>query len=98
MVAIDQSPAVVERLVAPPDARQRGFWIGVMCAVAAHAMLIFGVGRSSPRHIGDPGGSPDAIAVELVTEADLKSLETVAVPPAGAPPAPPPQPAPRPQG
>ncbi len=93
MLAADHSPAVVERLAEPSETRQRGFWIGVMCAVAVHALLILGVGRSSPRHVGDPAGSPDAIAVELVTEADLKSLETVAMPPAGGTPAPPPQPA-----
>ncbi len=92
MLTADHSPAVNERLVAPPDTRQRGFWIGVMCAVAFHGLLILGAGRSSPRHVGDPDGTPDAIAVELVTEADLKSRETVALPPPGAVAAPPPQP------
>jgi len=71
----------------------RGFWIGLACAAAVHAVLIVGVARHSARYLGDVGGSPDAINVELVDEADLKSRETGtgASPPPGNP-VPPPQP------
>ena len=71
----------------------RGFWIGLACAAAVHAALIIGVARHAPRYLGDPSGAADAINVELVDEAALKSLEsgTGATPPPGNP-IPPPQP------
>lgn len=75
------------------DEWPRGFWIGLACAAAVHAVLIVGVARNAPRYLGDAGGAPDAINVELVDEADLRSRETGAAqsaPPAA--PAPPPQP------
>jgi TonB family protein len=40
--------------------------------------------HSTGRRLGDASGKDDAIAVDLVTEADLKSRETVALPPPGA--------------
>lgn len=87
-----------ERLVPPPDKGQRLFRLALVAAALLHAALFIEVGRSVPRTIGDPSGRPDAIAVDLVTEADLRSRETVALPPAGAPQEPaapaPPEPAP----
>ncbi len=58
------------------DRWSRGFWIGLACAAAVHAVLIIGVARHAPRYLGEAGGAPDAINVELVDEADLKSRET----------------------
>lgn len=74
-----------ERLVPPLDKGQRLFRLALVAAALLHAALFIEVGRSVPRTIGDPSGRPDAIAVDLVTEADLRSRETVALPPAGAP-------------
>ena len=73
------------------------FWIGLMCAAAVHAAIVVGLSRPSPRYLGDPGGSADAINVELVDEAELRSLSSDRSPaensaPAPAAPAPPPQP------
>ena len=58
------------------DRWSRGFWIGLACAAAVHAVLIIGVARNAPRYLGEAGGAPDAINVELVDEADFKSRET----------------------
>lgn len=89
----DGTLALPERLVPPTERGQRLFRGALVVALFLHAMLFVEVGRSIPRSIGDRSGSPDAIAVDLVTEADLKSRESVALPPAGAPaPQPPPQP------
>src|SRR5690606_33995272 len=60
-------------------------------ALLVHASVFVEIGRSVPRTIGDRSGLEDAISVDLVTEADLRSRETVAMPPAGKP-APPPLP------
>ncbi|MGZ5890961.1 MAG: hypothetical protein ACXWJS_10250, partial [Hyphomicrobium sp.] len=75
------------------DRWSRGFCIGLACAAAVHAILIIGVARHAPRYLGVAGGAPDAINVELVDEADLKSRETSTgnSPPPGAQ-VPPPQP------
>jgi len=75
------------------DEWSRGFWIGLACAAAVHAVLIVGLARNAPRYLGDASGSPDAINVELVDEADLRSREAGGAesPPPGTP-APPPQP------
>lgn len=89
-----------ERLVQPLDPSQRAFRVALVAALLLHAALFIEVGRSVPRAMGDRQGAPDAIAVDLVTEADLKSRETVAMPPAGVqapPPAAAPQPPPEPQ-
>ena len=82
------------------------FWIALACAALLHAAFIVGFGRSAPRYLGDPGGSADAIDVELVDEADLRERTTTPnrppappgapapVSPPAAAPTPPPQPAP----
>ena len=91
------------RAPAPPPPL---FWAALVCAALLHAAFLVGFGRSAPRHLGDPGGSADAIDVELVDEADLRARTTTPNPaaaapgapapvaPPAAPPKPPPQPAP----
>jgi periplasmic protein TonB len=98
--ADDTTVTLTERLVPPLDTGQRGFRVALFVACLCHAAFLIQVGQSNPRSIGDRTGQPDAIAVELVSAADLDSKEIVAVPPAGAPPKsaapPPPEPAPQP--
>ncbi|MFM9848284.1 MAG: cell envelope integrity protein TolA [Hyphomicrobiaceae bacterium] len=53
------------------------FWLGLTCAAALHAILIFGVASSLPRHMGERDGSLDGITVDLVDEADVFSKTTV---------------------
>ena len=86
--------AVAQRTLAVRRAQQRRFRIGLACAAVLHAALFVGVGTwSSPRQLGEPDASPDGIAVELVDAADLKSLNTVQMPPINTGSvAPPPQP------
>ncbi|MCC7253934.1 energy transducer TonB [Hyphomicrobium sp.] len=86
--ADDDTIALTERLVPPLQTRQRTFQLALVLAFLLHAALFIEIGRSVPRTIGDASGQSDAIAVEIVTEADLRSRETVAMPPAGAPAAP----------
>lgn len=93
----DQNLAAADRLAPPTDKRQTNFWIGVLCAAVFHAALIAEANRHAPRTAGDRDGSQDAIAVDIVTEADLKSRETVALPPTAPPPAAPPAPTPQPE-
>lgn len=85
------------------DGRDRAFWIGLATAAVLHALLFVGVGKTVPRQIGDPGGSRDGIAVDLVDAADLlgSSIATPGQPgqpgpppDAATPPAEPPPPAP----
>jgi TonB family protein len=92
MTTADHSPEVAERLAPPMDRRQRGFWLALLGALVFHAAFIVELNRNAPRRTGAPDGSDNAIAVEIVTEADLKSRETVALPPPAARPAPQPQP------
>ncbi len=87
--------ALSERLAAPADKSQRAFRLALVAALLVHASLLIEIGRSMPRTIGDRSGASDAIAVDLVTEADLRSRETVSLPAAGAP-VPPPAAAPQP--
>ena len=88
--------ALDERLVPPADKSQWAFRAALTAAFLLHAAFFIEIGRSVPRSIGASTGAQDAIAVDLVTEADLKSRESVAMPPAGAP-APPPAAQPQPQ-
>lgn len=103
----DDILASADRLVPPLEKGQWAFRLALLVAFLLHAALFIEIGRSPPpsqRSIGDPTGAKDAIAVEIVTEADLKSREAVAMPPVGAPtptatpqqPAPEPEPAPEP--
>lgn len=94
MQTADATLDLSDRIVPPLDRGQRLFRIALAAAFLLHAALFIEVGRSLPRTIGDKTGAPDAIAVDLVSAADLASRETVAMPPAGAPTAQPPTPAP----
>lgn len=92
--------ALPERLVPPLERGQKLFRAALIVALLLHAAFFVEVGRSVPRAVGDRSGSPDAIAVDIVTAADLASRETVALPPPGAPSETPPQqsePQPKPQ-
>ncbi len=96
MQTADETFALSERLVPPTDRGQRAFWIALGVAFLCHAALFLELARNvSQRSLGDRSGVDNAISVELVTSADLKSLESVASPPPGAP-APPPAAAPKP--
>jgi TonB family protein len=104
MQTADDIIALPERLVQPLDRGQRMFRVALVLAFLIHAAFLIEVGRSRPqKSLGDRSGAPDAIAVDLVTEADLKSREAVAMPPMGAPapptaqPTPPPEPEAQPQ-
>ncbi len=86
MQTADDIIALPERLVQPLDRGQRMFRVALVLAFLIHAAALIEVGRSRPqKSLGDRSGAPDAIAVDLVTEADLKSREAVAMPPMGAP-------------
>jgi outer membrane biosynthesis protein TonB len=80
------------------------------CAALVHAGLILEISRSSGRRMGERTGAPDALSVELVDAAQLKSRSTIPLqqespaadsgqaaqsPP--SPPAPPPTPPPAPE-
>ena len=86
MQTADETFALTERLVPPLEKGQRPFQVALALAFLFHAALFIEIGRSVPRTMGDRSGSNDAIAVELVSAADLRSLESVAMPPPGAAP------------
>jgi protein TonB len=92
----DDGIALSERLVPPLDQNQRAFRLALVVALLVHASVFIEIVRSVPRAVGDRSGAADAIAVDLVTEADLKSRETVSMPAAGAP-VPPPAATPQPE-
>ena len=89
-----------ERWDAVARARDRKFNMGLAAALVLHALLLVGIGRSTPTdNLGQADGADNAISVDLVTEADLKSTATVAdhaagepAPPVAAQPPPPLQP------
>ena len=65
-------------------AQERVFWIGLVCASVLHAALLVEAARSvSSRQMGEKGGRPDGISVELIDAADLKAKNSFAE--AGAP-------------
>lgn len=95
MDATEDTVGPTERLVPPLDTGQRAFRIALGVAFLIHAAFLIQIGRAVPRAVGNPAGQPDAIAVDLVSAADLKSREAFALPPPGASPlapSPPPQP------
>ena len=57
------------------------FWIALVSAALVHAVLIFGVGLSHPRTVGDPNGDTRAIDVELVDSSELSTGEQASPPP-----------------
>ena len=70
----DEPLLASERLGAGPASRDTRFVRAIASAMLLHAMLLIGVGASKPRQIGDPSGAENAISVDLVTEAELKSM------------------------
>ncbi|MGE0023645.1 MAG: energy transducer TonB [Hyphomicrobium sp.] len=88
MHTADDTLTLDERVAPPLDRGQRAFRFALLTALLVHAAIFIEVGRSVPRAVGDKSGASDAIAVEIVSEADLRSTEAVASPPAGAPPPP----------
>jgi len=93
MSTADETLAIDAQIAPAPDNRQRGFRIALLCALLFHSALLVEANRSATgRRMGDTSGQDDAIAVELVTAADLASRELVSVPPQGAVPSPPPKP------
>jgi periplasmic protein TonB len=59
------------RAVAGHNPQERIFWIGLACAAVIHALLILGAYRATPRQLGERDGSPDALNVDLIDEADF---------------------------
>ena len=60
----------------------RAFNFALALAAALHVLLIilmtgFAGSSSTQRRIGDPSGADSAISVEMVTDADLRSLSTI---------------------
>ena len=63
---------------------ERQFYIGLICAVVLHALLLIGVigfAAVSPdevrKRIGDKGGELDGVSIEMVSDADFRNRETV---------------------
>lgn len=91
--AADATSVVRVRAVAVPNPQERVFGTALACALIVHAALIIGFTRAPVRQMGEKGGRPDGISVELVEAADLNSKNSVVT--EGAPgiaglPAPPP--------
>ena len=70
----------------------RQFNIALVVATVVHVLFLTSFLAADVRQLGDPGGAADGISVDFVSEADLKSMGTVADTAAGppAPPTPPP--------
>ncbi len=90
VLTIDSTRELAEQIGARAR-RQPVFWIALACAALVHAALIVGIGRSTPRTVGDPGGNANAINVELVDAGELRSMSTEPSAAASPPPAPPAQ-------
>ena len=72
----------------------RQFNIALVVATVAHLLFFTSFISAGVRQLGDPGGSKDGISVDIVSEADLQRIASVADRAAGAPvppPTPPPQ-------
>ena len=94
VLTVDRPDALAEHLAASLNERQPAFLLALLCAAVVHAAIIYAISSAPPRYIGEADGNPNAISVELVDEADLRSRSTArpqaATPPAAA--AQPPQP------
>ena len=75
----------VERPSGPNKQERTFFWLGLGCAAALHAVLIFGAATSVPRRMGEQDGSLDGITVDLVDEAQVFSKNTVPTRPQSSP-------------
>jgi len=76
-LAVDRPDALAEHLAASLNKRQPAFLMALLCAAVVHAALIFAISSAPPRYLGAADGNPNAITVELVDEADLRSRTTV---------------------
>lgn len=72
VLTADSAQALSVRTGHTRNQRQPVFWIALSCAAAVHAALLLGLARSSPRYLGDPSGSKNAIDVEIVDAAELR--------------------------
>jgi protein TonB len=84
-MAGDRSEGIADRVVSgawrSPNLlhhQDRKFWVGLACALAVHAALIFGAIQLSPRQMGEPDGSKEGVTVDVVDAADLVSRQTEA--------------------
>ena len=84
----DSAHVSAEHSAVVANGREPIFWLALLCAAGVHAALIVGISSSSPRFLGELGGSPDVINVELIDEAEFQSGNSVATlggSPPGAP-------------
>ena len=71
-------PVAPVRAAAPARPDDRRFWLWVGFAAVLHAALLIGISHKAlQRQLGEPGGSPDGISVEIIDEADLMSRSSV---------------------
>ena len=54
--------------------RDRGFRLGLACAVLLHSLLLVGFLRAPIRQLGERDGSPDGISVDIIDAAEMTSL------------------------
>jgi periplasmic protein TonB len=74
----------------------RQFNIALVVATVVHVLFLTSFISAEVRRLGDPSGARDGISVDIVTEADLRRMATVADKAPGTP-APPSEPPPPPQ-
>lgn len=70
-LTLENLPGLADEFASARNERRPGFLIALMCAALAHAAFIGWIGRAPPRYVGGPGGSTQAINVEIVDAADL---------------------------
>lgn len=80
----EQRPSHIVHAWAALKADERQFYIGLICAVVLHVLLVVGViGFASVtpeevrKRLGDKGGELEGVSIEMVTEADFRNRETV---------------------
>jgi len=88
VLTADRAQALAQSMVDGQQQRQTVFWLALWCAALVHAAVVLEVARTTPRYLGDPGGSPDAIDVELIDASQLPGAAGAPAPAnASAPPA-----------
>jgi protein TonB len=86
---LDRAYALRPSLLTPGRQRQPVFWLALLAAALAHAVLVVGISHAPPHYIGDPSGNAEAIDVEIVDEGQLRAMSSPQGP-AEAPPSTPP--------
>jgi protein TonB len=86
---LDRAYALRPSLLTPGRQRQPVFWLALLAAALAHAVLVVGISQAPPNYLGDPSGNAEAIDVEIVDEGQLRAMSSPQAP-AEAPPSPPP--------